>query len=341
MESQSFGSMIENIRTNNREAMNEDYEEMPVLEFHRAFPRVIDRTDAPEWYSERFMEYHDGETIFVPKIPDPWKVSEGQPSEFLADRQDFYESLELAGEWTQFLKIPATTLIMIRSLLNMICDTIEVEGFMTPIGLTRAFSDYMVKNFPDDIPRIGNPPVPDIEDECVEMGNLFEIYNKQFESGLNSRRNFVNYNKWAGRRSNFDNWAKFASLMTDLGSDLGPFSHNLLNTVNDKIDSMLAHQHLNTEPNAIEINDHTTSARKWALEMFKVPAVIKIQKGRPVQIKRAKPAPVDSVLAAVMPKIVARENAEQFLADVENVNIPVVVNDEMTLSEHELDSGIH
>ena len=82
MESQSFGSMIENIRVNNREAMNEDYEEMPVLEFHRAFPRNIDRTDAPEWYSERFVEYHDGETIFVPQIPDPWKVSEGQPSEF-------------------------------------------------------------------------------------------------------------------------------------------------------------------------------------------------------------------------------------------------------------------
>ena len=340
MDSQSFGSIIDNIRINNREAMNEEYEEMPELALNRTFPRNINRDEDPAWFSQRYKEYHDGETPFIPQIPDPWKVSEGLPSQFLADRNDFYESLDLAIQWTQFLKIPATTLIMIRSLLNMILDTIEVEGFLAPIGITRLFSDYIVKNFPEDIPRIGNPPMPDIEDECVEMSDLFEIYSKQFGSGLKSRQNFINYNKWAGRRTNYNNWSKFASLMKDLASDLGPFSHNLLNEVNENIDSMLAHQHLNTDEKVITINDHTTSARKWALSMFNIPAVIKIQKGKPVVIKRGIPAPVDYVLNAVLPKIIAREQAEQLVADADNVPNPLVQDEEFTISEHELDSGI-
>ena len=341
MESHSFGSIIENIRVNNREAMNEDYEEMPDLELHRTFPRNINRDEEPEWFSQRYKQYYEGEAPFIPQIPDPWKVSEGLPSQFLGDRNDFYESLDLAKQWMEFLKIPPTTLIMIRSLLNMILDTIEVEGYLAPIGITRLFSDFMVKNFPEDIPRIGNPPIPDIEDECIEMGDLFEIYSKQFESGLKSRQNFINYNKWVGRRTNYNNWSKFASLMNDLASDLGPFSHNLLNEVNENIDSMLAHQHLNTEEKVITINGHTTSARKWALSMFNIPAVIKIQKGLPIVTKRCTPAPVDYVLRAVLPKIIEREQAEQLVADADNVHNPQVVNDEMTLSEHEMDSGIH
>ena len=176
-ESQSFGTIIENIRVNNREAMNEEYEEMPELELQRTFPRNINRDEDPKWYSQRYKQYYEGDLPFIPQIPDPWKVSEGLPSSFLNDRNDFYESLDLAKQWTEFLNIPATTLIMIRSLLNMILDTIEIEGYLAPIGITRLFSDYIVKNFPDDIPRTGNPPMPDIEDECVEMGDLFEIYS--------------------------------------------------------------------------------------------------------------------------------------------------------------------
>jgi hypothetical protein len=343
MESQSFETSINEIRANNNAALNADYEAMPELEKGRTYPRNINRdtNEGPDWFSEKYLEYHDGETEFVPEIPDPWKINGGISSSFLVDLDDIDASIDLGEQWMVFLNIPPTTMIMIRSLLNMIVDTIEVEGYKSPIGITRIFSDYMAKNFPDDIPRTGNPPVPDIEDECVMMGDMIEIYFKQFQSGLKSRKNFANYNRWVSRRSTYNNWSKFSTLMVDLANDLGPYSHSLLNTVVDKIDGILAHQHLNSENNVVNINEYSTSARKWAVTMFSRPPVYKILRGKPVCLKRGEPAPVDIILTAIMPKIIAREAAEQLEADAEFV-VPVPMQqEEMTLSEHELDSGIH
>ena len=336
----SFGSEIDAIRNHNTQAMNAEYEEMPELELQRTFPRNIDREEDPEWFSEHIVEYHDGEDEFVPEKPDPWRINRGLPSSFLTDRNDMYYSLELGKEWMTFLKLPPTTLIIIRSLLNMLLSTIEVEGPLTPIGLTRIFADFVSNNLPDDIPRIGNPPVPDIDDECIELGDMIECYNKQFRLGLTSRKNFANYNKWLGRRSNYNNWSKFSSLLSDLSGDLGPYSHNLLNTVVDKIDGILAHQHLNSEENVVRINNYTSCAKKWALAMFTQQPLIKIQKGKPVCVKRGSPAPVEIILRAIMPKIIARENAEQLEFNA-NINGPGPMQaEEFTISEHELDSGI-
>ena len=344
MESQSFETSINEIRANNNAALNSDYEAMPVLERQRSFPRNINRDidEGPNWFSERFIEYHDGESDFLPEIPDPWKINGGVLSSFLVDLDDVDASIDLGRQWMVFLRIPPTTMIMIRSLLNMILSTVEIEGYNCPIGITRIFSEYMAKNFPDDIPRTGNPPtVPDIEDECVQMGNMIEVYFRQFCYGLKSRKNFANYNRWVSRRSNYNNWSKFSTLMGDLAAELGPFSHSLLNAVVDKIDGILAHQHLNSEDNVISINEYTTSARKWAVAMFSRPPVYKILRGKPICVKRGEPAPVEIVLRAIMPKILAREDTEQLAADAEFV-VPVPMQaEEMTLSEHELDSGIH
>ena len=338
----SFGSIINTIRTNNNEALNSEFEEMPELERQRTFPRNIDRDDAngPDWFTERFRQYHDGETEFFPETPDPWKVNEGHHSSFLLDRGDMVDSVELGKEWMNFLKLPPTTLIIIRTLLNMISDTIEVEGPRTPIGITRIFAEFIINNFPEDIPRTGNPPVPDIDDECVEMVSMIEVYNVQFRSGLKSRKNFANYNKWAGRRNNFNNWAKFSTLLSDLANELGPFSHSLLNSVVDKIDGILAHQHLNSDDKAVIINGYSTSAKKWAVAMFTNQPVVKIIKGKPVCTKSGSPAPVEIILRVIMPKIIARENAEQLEADIDNVGPGPMQAEEFTISEHELDSGI-
>ena len=342
MEEQSFETSINEIRVNNNAALNAEYEAMPELENLRTYPRNINRdiNEGPDWFSERFVEYHDGEDDFLPEIPDPWKMKNGVLSAYLGDLDDMDASIDLGQEWIVFLNIPPSTIIMIRSLLNMIMATIEIEGYNCPIGLTRIFSEYMAKNFPDDIPRTGNPPVPDIEDECIDMQAMIENYSKQFQSGLKSRKNFANYNRWVARRSNYNNWSKFSSLMGELAQDLGPYSHCLINAVVDKIDGILAHQHLNSEENVVCINEYTTSARKWAVAMFSRPPVYKILRGKPVCLKRGEPAPVDIVLTAIMPKIVFRENAEQVAANADFV-VPAPMDDEMTLSEHELDSGIH
>ena len=129
--------------------------------------------------------------------------------------------------------------------------------------------------------------------------------------------------------------------MVDLAAELGPFSHNLINTVNESIDRILAHQHLNTEGKVIKINEFTTSGRKWAASIFKTPAVIKIVKGTPVVIKAYIPAPVELVLRAIVPKIMEREDMEQEIADADNSYYSQEEDHEMTmtLSEHELDSG--
>ena len=344
MESQSFDTMTSNIQARNREAMDSQYETMPTLINHRSFPRNINRDtdEGPDWFPERYVEYHDGESQFVPKKPDPWYISEGLPDDFLADREDFYVSWELGKQWMNFLQLPPTTLIMIRSLLNMIIDSVENTGYRTPIGVTRVFSDYIIKNFPDDIPRTEtNPPLPDIEDELTDISDLIEVYNDQLKNGLKTRKNFVNFNKWQGRRNNYNNWTKFCSIMKDLASDLGPFSHNLINTVNESIDRILANQHLNTEAKVITINEFTTSARKWALFMFITPPVINIKKGRPVVIKNYVPANIEIALRAIIPKIMERENEEQLVADADNVSDDMDEGpaQNLTLSIHEEDSG--
>jgi hypothetical protein len=339
MESQSFDNMVQEIRTNNREALESEFEAMPELINKRPFPRELVRTseDGPDWFSPRFTDYweFDGENEFVCKKPDPWKISEGEPDHFLADREDLMESLELGKMWMNFLKLPPTTLLMIRSLLNMIIDSIECLGPQTPIGVTRSFSDFIVKNFPDDIPRTNtDPPIPDIDDELVNMMNLIEIYNLQFKNGLKTRKNFINYNRWAGRRDNFDNWCKFASNMKDLAAELGPFSHNLINTVNDKIDGILAHQLLNTDTNVLNINEYNTCAKDWVRNMFRIPAVIKILKGKPTVVKRYVPAPRELVLRHIMPEIMEREVQEHREFNQDNMEAA-----SMTLSLHEVDSG--
>ena len=129
--------------------------------------------------------------------------------------------------------------------------------------------------------------------------------------------------------------------MKDLASDLGPFSHNLINTVNESIDRILANQHLNTEAKVITINEFTTSARKWALFMFITPPVINIKKGRPVVIKNYVPANIEIALRAIIPKIMERENEEQLVADADNVSDDMDEGpaQNLTLSIHEEDSG--
>jgi hypothetical protein len=197
----------------------------------------------------------------------------------------------------------------------MIIDTLEITGFKTPIGLTFVLSDFIVKNFPSDYPRNIENNLPDFEEITDDLTNLIEIYNSQFKNGLKSRKNFMAYNQWLSRRTNYQNWSKFAAILDDLASDLGPYSHSLINTVVDKIDSILAHELLNSQPYFIEINEFDTSALNWAQFMFRIPRIMKIVNGKPRVIKGGTQSPVQLVLKGIMPLILKRESNENTISE--------------------------
>ena len=175
----SSGELISEVIQNNYELLNEDYAELPKLVNSRKFPRnwaLPTDQDNPQ-YSTNVVEYYQGDEPSLPRYPDPWKFETGTASPFLADRNDLNDSLALGFQWLKMLKIPVTTLITIRAILNMIIDSIEVTGPKTPIGLTKILADFIVKNFPASVPKPSGSTLPDFNEITYDLGNLIEIYN--------------------------------------------------------------------------------------------------------------------------------------------------------------------
>ena len=308
----SQGDLISEVIENNYALLNDDYAEMPALINNRKFPRDWAKPtnqDNPQ-YSTNIVDYYQGDEEQQPKYPDPWKFNTGKPSQFLADRNDYNESLALGYQWLKILKVPVTTLITIRSILNMIIDSIEITGYKTPIGLTKIFSDFIIKNFPVKVPTPPGSTLPDFNEITTDLSSLVEVYNIQFKSGLNTRKNFMAFNKLYTRRTNYENWSKFSSLLDTLASDLGPFSHCLINTVVDKIDNMLSHELLNSPSYYRDINEYDTNARTWVQYLFRVPRIMNIISNKPVIVKKGISLPILKVLQKIMPLIIERESLE-------------------------------
>ena len=308
----SEGNLISEVIANNYALLNENFAEMPKLVNSRKFPRdwALPTDQDNLQYSTNIVEYYEGDEPLQPRFPDPWKFESGKASPFLADRNDLNDSLALGFQWLKILRIPVTTLITIRSILNMIIDSIEITGPKTPIGLTKILADFIVKNFPSAVPTPSGSPLPDFNEITFDLGSLIETYNSQFKSGLKTRKNFMAFNQFYTRRTNYENWSKFSSLMSDLASDLGPFSHCLINTVVDKIDNMLSHELLNSPPYYRDINEYDTNARTWAQYLFRVPRIMNIISGKQIIIKKGISLPVHKILQKIMPLIIERESLE-------------------------------
>ena len=308
----SEGELISEVVANNYELLNGDYAEMPDLLNNRTFPRdwALPTDKDNEQFSTNIVDYYQGDEPIQPLYPDPWKFETGKASPFLADKNDLNESLALGFQWLKILKIPVTTLFTIRAILNMIIDSIEITGYKTPIGLTKIFADFIVQNFPIFVPTPSGSTQPDFNEITHDLGNLIEIYNAQFKSGLKTRKNFMAFNKFYTRRTNYENWSKFSSLMNNLASDIGPFSHCLINTVVEKIDNMLAHELLNSPSYYRDINEFDTNAKTWAQYLFRVPRIMRIVSGKQLIIKKGISLPIHKILQKLMPLIIERESLE-------------------------------
>ena len=308
----SEGDLISEVIANNYALLNEDYADMPKLANNREFPRdwALPTNQDDLQFTTNVVDYYQGDEPCQPNYPDPWKFETGKPSSFLSDKNDLNDSLALGFQWLKILQIPVTTLITIRSILNMIIDSIEVTGYKTPIGLTKIFADFIVKNFPIKVPTPQGSTLPDLNEITVDLGNLIECYNIQLKSGLKTRKNFMAYNQYYTRRTNYENWSKFNSLMDTLASDIGPFSHCLINTVVEKIDNMLSHELLNSPSYYKDLNEYDTNAKSWAQYLFRVPRIMKIISGKQMILKKGITLPVHKILQKIMPLIIERESLE-------------------------------
>ena len=308
----SEGELITEVISNNYELLNANFAEMPGLANGRKFPRDWAKPTNQDdlQFSTNIVDYYQGDEPLQSQYPDPWKFESGKPSPFLADKNDLNDSLSLGFQWLKILKIPVTTLITIRSILNMIIDSIEITGYKTPIGLTKILADFIVKNFPIAVPTPSGSTLPDFNEITYDLGNLIEVYNSQFKTGLKTRKNFMAFNQYYTRRTNYENWTKFSSLMDTLAADIGPFSHCLINTVVEKIDNMLAHELLNSPSYYRDINEYDTNARTWVQYLFRVPRIMKIISGKQTIIKKGISLPIHKILQKIMPLIVERESLE-------------------------------
>ena len=104
----------------------------------------------------------------------------------------------------------------------------------------------------------------------------------------------------------------------------------MINQLIGKIDNIVSYQCYNTRENAIWINEYKTDIRIWANHTFKIPYHLKMRGGKLVVFNMEEITVNEAELAAT----------EAALHIVENQNANFA-NQPMTLSDHELDSGIN
>jgi hypothetical protein len=271
----------------NANLLSRNYEVQPLLSYKREFPRdcALEPTTEEEiMYTRDVQEYEIDPTV-LPQQPDPWKFENELYSAFWeGGMRDEERSLACTEAWFGYINVPITTLFIIRALLNNIIDTIEIRGFMTPVGLLKNFGDFLAKNWPNKIPV--NPETGRYKiSEEFDMTNMVKSFQLEFQNDLSLRTQMVLFNKYFTRRDNYSNWCKFASLMSTLASELGPISHNLCNETVEKIDNIVAYQRLCSRDYATWTNEYKNEVELWAQNMFIIPRTFKLISGNLVLVK--------------------------------------------------------
>ena len=139
----SFEEEFRRTAANNAQLLSSNLEDQPLLARCRAFPRdcaIQPTTEEEIMYTRDEPEYALDPTQ-LPQQPDPWKFENNMYSDFWEGEQDKDESLHCTEEWFEYIEVPITTLYLLRAMLNNLIDTIEIRGFLTPIGLLKNFGD--------------------------------------------------------------------------------------------------------------------------------------------------------------------------------------------------------
>jgi hypothetical protein len=261
--------------------------------------------------------------------PDPWCENNGLSSPLVKTGDDFDDYLALGRLWLDFLRVPYSTLLLLKALITSITYNIEVHGYHTPVDLIGSLCDAVTQNWPADYPR--NFPDTTIKfPDDIDMTKVLKVYGKILKDGLQCRKQFVNLKKFLKRRDNFTNWTKLSSILDCLARELGPHTHNIINELICKIDNLVSYHSYNSRENAIWINEYKTDIRIWANHMFKIPYHLKMRGGKLVVFNVEEITVNEDELAAT----------EAYLHVIENNNANFA-NQPMTMSDHELDSGIN
>ena len=274
------------------------------------------------------IEYADEDCELGLK-PNPWCENNGLNSPLIKTGDDFDEYLELGRQWLNYLRVPYSTLLLIKALITSITYNIEVHGYHTPIDLIGSLCDVVTQNWPSDYPR--NFPDTTIKFPTdFNMTKLFKVYGKILKDGLQCRKKFVNLKKFIKRRDNFTNWTKLSSILDSLALELGPHSHNVINELICKIDNLVCYHCYNSRENAIWINEYKTDIRIWANHMFRIPCHLKMRGGKLIIFNMEESTVNEDKLDATEAALLVVEN--------HNANF---AQQPLTLSEHEIDSGIN
>jgi hypothetical protein len=261
--------------------------------------------------------------------PNPWCENNGLNSPLVKTGDDFDEYLALGRIWLDFLRVPYSTLLLIKALISSLTYNIEVHGYHTPVDLIGTLCDVVTANWPSDYPR--NFPDTTIKfPNDVNLTKVLKVYGKILKDGMTCRKKFVNLKKFLKRRDTFTNWTKLSSILDSLALELGPHTHNIINELICKIDNLVSYHSYNSRENAFWINEYKTDIRLWANHMFIIPYHLKMRGGKLVVFNVEEITVNEAELEAT----------EAALHIVENQNANFA-NQPMTMSDHELDSGIN
>ena len=179
----------------------------------RNFPIIpyIDETNFDsENYTNPNLAYAEPDVVLRRK-PDPWCENNGLYSPSIKSADDFDVSLSLARKWLDYLRVPFSTLLLIRSVITNMSYTLETFGHDTPVDLISTLCDVITSNWPADYPRKQDGTIEFLND--INMTDIFTVYGSVLKNGFKCRQNFVNLNKFLKRRDNFTNWTKLSSIL--------------------------------------------------------------------------------------------------------------------------------
>jgi hypothetical protein len=256
-----------------------DYDTNWTTEFGREFPRELDY----EGRNVRFPIYRQP-TFFddVDVLPDPWCKDPKFKHSDIVDERDFVKKLKSMEKWVRYLNSEGMTITHIRDQTHSLTKTVEILGPRTPVAILKEYANFICKVWPNRIPT---------DEEGIKLApsgngatNVLKIYGRIIEQDLKATKSFIGWQKWANRRTKYDNFGQFAVIINQLAEELGPIAFGWYGKLQINLDIALTMK-LYTIDNHLVLNEFTTSFQDWAFEMFSKEALYKKVRGDVVKIR--------------------------------------------------------